>query len=624
MPRLLRLLRNLEPEPGGPADGSLALWGKAHRVTRPLRSRPYAQPTAQKLQDLARSAGGKSGPSLVLIDVTGHVMPTAPTPAGAAPPPHLTKPRQFTRLPDVIGRFTQPYPQPLNLEVRLELGVAIHLQINNASSPFGAARYNGGRVSILVADAPADAPYAPNPPLTGHWCVESPDCVTPHLLRELARLASLPLEVGGVPPDRQRPMPTRLCDIPPSPWWDYSPQRRVLEASYAQSPLLVDDGEYANLVPRADPIAGELTPRGGQLSPRAEFRAANLKYALRVGRRLATWGLEGHQVQCTLVLADRADLIAGVTPPAGVALPPGVEGLSCVPCLDFVGESGLHLSNESLRGHTEMLQTGQITALVDRDNLEMVTAVSHVHAGDHYRGTACVRLAKAFKGYAISVRDHRVELYDGQRLALWHDGFEWRWNPFDTLQRRMQVFFGTGSGYLPGEVDTLARRVVGAISELLDLRASSIVAFIDPARHATLLAAQPAKARGRPLLGLPNVRPVLVPMRCHVESSLQPQRAARAPDQQASDYYPIKMPALQALVGLLKVDGVHIVSPNGAVTQLGYRITSEAGPGEDESAGGSARAAARLLSRDMGDLGVVVKVSASGHILMFENGRKVR
>ncbi len=599
-PRVWKMLRDLQLR-SDDADGSaVVLWPVAHPTRIPETADPPTPLAQDELVELKAEVGSTDGPRLVLIDVTSHAKPDAD---------------YLKKLLEVIQRLGGYTPPSAKADNWLERAVQLHLHINKDSMPFGPVSFHGGPVSILIADAPVEAPFAPVGFTSENLCVETPECVTPHLIRTLARLASATRDTRGQVPDRLDGFPLRLWDIPPSPWWDYSPQRKVLHALYKLSPQVVDEMEYALVIPKGQKaIEGTLDPGGGEDDPERKFRAANLRYVLRLSRRLATWGLEGDEVQCTLVLADRAGFEKPFVPLG--------DDPACVYCLEFTGEKGLHLSNHELRGHTEMLQTGEFAALVNWQSLEMDSAVSHVHAGDHYRGTACVRLAKAFEGYVVSVRDHRVELYTNERLALWHDGFEWQWEPFRTLEERLQRFFSpeqseVDPAYKEGDELLLARRVVGAFSELLDRRASSIVAFVDLKAYDKPLPTTP-----RPLLGPVGTNPVLVPMRCHVQSRLTTHATPRTDRQTAANFYAIKCPSLQALIGMLKVDGVHIIRSDGSVSELGYRITSD-GQG-DESAGGSGRTAARLLSGDLGRSGFVVKVSASGYILMFENGQKVR
>ncbi len=484
----------------------------------------------------------------------------------------------------------------------------------------------GGPIAVLVCHDRVPT-WLSNLAGTLAICIESPQFLTRPLVGALGRVAR-----AGTPYTGEG-YPRPLQKLPPSPWLDLSPQRRILQPAYRASPVTFDGSEYHEIPgypadSRGDPLDRVITSAIGKAAPDPtapgyKLRKLNLVYVLQLCRRLASWGLEGRPVKCTLVLSDR---VPNFGPPSLEAKPAGAAGgtddevpesdLSdsmtlpvCVECL-WVGEPGcrpgLHLSSESLRSHTELVQGDGIAALIDWASLDIAAVISHCHSDDHYRQTACSRLTTWASGPTIAVRDGRVEVYSRRNLALWHDGYEWRWEPFRVAEAKLREFFARSA-----RRDALVERIIAVTFELLDQRSSSLLAFVDQRAYA---GASPA----RPLFAPPGAdpAPLLVPMRSNVTSRLHPSDTAQVTT--------VPLPALRTL---LQLDGVHLIERDGGLTSLAYRYIPGLVRGPADTGGGSGRAAAAALSGDLrgvADAGFVIKVSAGGDLLVYENGHAVR
>ena len=278
----------------------------------------------------------------------------------------------------------------------------------------------------------------------------------------------------------------------------------------------------------------------------------------------------------------------------------------CFPCVQFPHGQWFHLNEDRLRDHTELVQADGLALFVDKVTLELRGVLSFGHADDAHRGPALRRLALRTGGCVFHIRDGQVEVYDHQRLQLWYDGFVWRGDPFGPVRERLAAFFPSEGPARLSEGDRgLAARVVAALACLLDERASSLLAFVRTAHVSD------PNLDGRPLLAPAAGGPAwLAPLRRDIESAVLCARVPR----------PIESLPLSALVGLLQVDGTHLITDRGELYRLAHHVQPEVRPAAS-TAPGTGRAAARQLSLVLTNTrGFVVKVSSSGALHVFENG----
>ena len=273
-------------------------------------------------------------------------------------------------------------------------------------------------------------------------------------------------------------------------------------------------------------------------------------------------------------------------------------------CIRFDQPVSFTFTDENLRNHIELTQSEYLVLFVDAVTLAVTGIGSHGRDDDLYRAMRCRRLAGAFKGIVAHARGGKhVEVYDSEALRLWYDGYAWHANPFEVVASYLNNFFTTDQD--------LAGRAVGVLFELLDRQASSIIAFIpdEATLRKSLLERRPrgpSVTRGRQEKGAR----LLTPMRPSIESRLVSGRSIKV------DL------SLSALAGLLRVDGAHVIDKKGNLLYLAHKIVAPGYP-EEKQFPGTGREAASRLSYWIEKPGFVVKVSASGTVYVFSDGRRV-
>ncbi|VTR91703.1 unnamed protein product [Gemmata massiliana] len=198
-------------------------------------------------------------------------------------------------------------------------------------------------------------------------------------------------------------------------------------------------------------------------------------------------------------------------------------------------------------------------------------------------------------------------MYDANGLQLWYDGFCWRADPFAAVRKRLLAFFGEALLADP----RLTERVITLLSCLQDEHSSSILAF----EHHTC---DPAALRPRgPGYTDEQKRPLYPTDRLH--GWLAELRPVIGPLNHAST---VRDLPLSAVVGLLQVDGTHVIRDTGTIYRIAHHVEPSAGGGARAFAG-TGRHAAQMLSEVLGTDGFVVKVSSNGGLYLFENNELV-
>lgn len=466
------------------------------------------------------------------------------------------------------------------------------------------------RCALVVSEPPRIVPWTAEPDALPGLLIESPNGVNRALLQELWDRArpseqALPDLVRG-----------RLRELPPTLWGRYSPQE-LLRTAVPPVILHGNDEEFnalsvagtRTLQKLHDRLTDEVIKAAAPGVPpdapeaatnRAELIRRNLSYVLRLCRRVATWSLEGNSYKCTVVVTafDQTRSL------------PRVAWLG--ECAALTNPTSFTFTDRDIRNHLELAQSENLVLFVNALDLGVSLIGTHGHSADHCRAMSCRRLAGDFSGVTIHVRDGKhVEVYDGDDLRLWYDGFAWQREPFDVVWHYLREFFHAN--------EELAKRARGVLSELLDVRASSILVFADLKQFAGL------KSPPRPQFVAPREdnNPKLL-------SPIRPNILSRRVERGRTIKTNIR---LDALVGLLRVDGAHVIDRRGYLRYLAHHIDAPDPPGQhpEEFSGTGRRAASKLswwLRRDATATGTqlpgfVVKVSASGSVYVFVEGRQV-
>jgi hypothetical protein len=411
------------------------------------------------------------------------------------------------------------------------------------------------------------------------------------LLREILRLATSPIPAGSTVPDSVR-------DLPPSPWGLFSladkyfrdppyVQAKVSDQEAAELGSLSSLQQYKGLFEQHfGHLAGigDKTPERQRISLRR-----NILFTLRVCRRLAFQTVEGRPLQSTVVLTawddDKKQRLLG-------------EGGSYWECLPFVDkDKSVPVFLARLRELAEIAQSDALFLLIDvqRCTLHPIV-VRQEQLDDFCRIRVFRRILEDWGGLLFHMRERGiVEVYDHNEMQLRHDGFRWSAKPYDLLRKELSGFFGDGPAG-----DQLTRRVVGAIASLLDMQASSLLAFIPKDQALDRIGEKKLLRQMHHILDV----------NAHHGSRAEPATLGPVP--------PIKKMPLDALVSLLRVDGVHIITERGELL-LAHRVTDFSDTAS--SALGTGRWAAERLSREFPNpKHFVVKVSSSRNVHIYKGG----
>lgn len=514
----------------------------------------------------------------------------------------LNAPRKVRQVVELIALFEY-------LQRRAE-GPSLPHQAEGPSPP---PRY---AVILLV---PPDTPPAVLPSWDLHvLAVEDADRFDRPMVREVLRAlgpnttsnAPRPVEgLGGVPES--------VRDMAPSRWGTLAVGNMVLGQVYlalkvhprsgrpAEASLLTVDEFRHPPVRRAfeelrdkmylGSLTGVTLSQGEkELLDRAH---RNTLHVFQVCRQLSTYTLEGNPFICNVLITRQGQAGSELHGPAEW------DAVGCELYLKPATSTTFTFSNELVRAYAELAQNEQAVMVVDADTCRLTELrVVRCRSREHTRRHLLCGLAQRHEGLVLHVTGSgTVEVYDGDDFRLWYDGFRWRQQPYEQLTRCLKAFY-TGAEQMAGNV----RRVIGAVMNLIDRRASSILVFTtNPGRDA-----------------LVNDRHIT-----HVHAG------------RPADLQPLNIKAalpLSALVGLLRVDGAHILLDGGTVAGVSYRITPKsASGGSGFEASGTGTTAARELSelfygpyreQPAGAKGLhrgfVVKVSADRNIHIFWRGAR--
>lgn len=362
-------------------------------------------------------------------------------------------------------------------------------------------------------------------------------------------------------------------------------------------------------------------------------RAVTL-HVMKVCRQLSTYTLEGAAFECNVLITRGGRRDQPV---------PGFGDLQFHTCFRPDPPAPFAVSGHLLRAYSELAQGEQTVMAVDADTCRL-TEVFVIRCGsrEHTRRYLLCGTAARHRGLTVHVRGGGlVEVYDEGNLQLWYDGFRWARQPFERLAEFLSRFFTRPEGGGPPKSDPpeaetpeqqqvrmnreaaerkewvhgIVRRVIGGVMSLIDRRASSILVFTTLAGWKTIA---------------PEAKPNDVAYMVHVNAARKGELVrvgGTVPD--AKTLIP-----LSALVGLLRVDGAHVLLDDGSVAGVGYRVIgrSTADPSNTEANGTGTQAAQELSERLSGPEGVadgttfpglVLKVSADRKVHVFWGGSEV-
>lgn len=596
-------------------------------------------------------------PKLVFIDLTGHgtdeLSRALSSGAEQRPATTLGAISPALKLEATTGNAAQEFPSPsspdLDTIIRDPVGRSINLTRWVNRHACSSNRWQSKPFAILIADAPREPPWISMSPITG-LCVETIDRINQPLIKAVYEESHLRDSHERLRFAVRLQVPVRWRQIPPSLWGEYSPQSvlqfevsplRVLEADgqprheRGQSQMVaiagllnepeLDFTTVSALESFESLLAGLIGQPRPNPTPRNELIRRNLVYLLGLSRKMATRTLEGKPFQCTVIATAALEWQSKVGYGLSQSEEPRARGQRstqsraraesipqeqwCLRCASFAAgpASSFLFSDRSIANHIELIQAEDLVLIVDAVTLRVLDIVAHRHREDWYRAMCYNRLANAFQGVAVHMRyGCHVEVYDSEKMQLWYDGFSWRARPFEEVWTYLREFFGEQRD---GERPQLTGRVIGALFGLQDLQVGSMIAFVDEERLRSI------DVRLTPDDPPPGRDPVLRPLRGGVTSALTRPPMRRPP---------IKSLSLAALIGLLKVDGAHVITQQGALRHLAHQVTD--GPAvvqAGQTFPGTGREAARRLSWRIRGAGFVVKVSASGGLHVFVGGQRM-
>lgn len=435
-------------------------------------------------------------------------------------------------------------------------------------------------------------------------------------------------------------VPEAVRNLAPSNWGVLSVQAKVLAKTYPAAARLVTANEAAKFSADTSNLDVQRTAEEFR-NPEARHKFVELRNAfcpidksvpdaaltvaqvrentlhvLQVCRQLSTFTLEGSPFVCN-VLVTRGGKVKTEPPRTK-----GGTAVSCYSCLRPQTQTPFVFSGRLIRAYAELAQSEQMVLVVDADTCQLTEIlVVRCNSREHTRRFVLCTLAKATKGLAVHVRGSGlVEVYDEADLQLGYDGFRWTRLPYALLTACLKKFFG-----VPDEADEAdeelmgpVRRVIGGVMSLIDRRASSILVF--------------TTYKGwRRLTTTSETEPHLV----HVDPDRVVEPSHGGPTD--SRLHVKNEFALDALVGLLHVDGAHVLLNDGGVAGVAYRVVEPvpAGPAGVAAASGTGRAAALALSKRLGGPGwadddhpkyapgFVVKVSADRQVHIYWDEHEV-
>lgn len=322
-------------------------------------------------------------------------------------------------------------------------------------------------------------------------------------------------------------------------------------------------------------------------------------YALSLARRLATRSFEGSECNTNLLLIPLNDL-------------------KKLPNKDLFGKEFFSFSSrnpkipddkefeytffhaadgEFLEADIELAQSSRLCMIVDLKK-------GAVRSIRQLSNSQCDSPVLSFKEFTSGTKgdDNRyvflrlcpygyVEVYFNGKMSLWYDRSQWQALPFESLAKRLWGYYQHQDNDTAGRIP-LIRLIISAISEVMDRRESSIIAFISP---------DDLKGESLPI----------TPMR---EGKVH----RYALDEMKIDNEKL---SAHALAAILHLDGAHVIMHETLLKfsqeiQIKERKASPATHGP-----GTGRRRAKQLAEFIAHPGFVVKVSASGTLKIFDGIR---
>jgi hypothetical protein len=329
----------------------------------------------------------------------------------------------------------------------------------------------------------------------------------------------------------QRPTGPQLAE--PAAGWKTLGQSRAREfASRLLHEFVTAESEAEFLAICADVFPAAAAPK---LPAPTEYQMALL--ALRLARQMVTWSLEGRPFECTVLLCT--DTAYRLETQDGFG-----ERRRYATLFNFDPPVPFHIGHlQKVREHAELTQSGGLLMFVDASR-GTLTRVSVMHSQSD-EVPRLKRLREFSTGNEIVVHmrgGNTVEVYVKQRLRLKYDGFQWVPNPLTDLSHLVHRHLSLARPPEPFWI----QRLEEVVHALLDSHLSSIILLLHPADEPTL-----AQMDG---LG-----------------KFSPMRDEVVPVPRQGPPVPVWVYPIASLIGLLKIDGIHVIDANGGLKYLGYK-----------------------------------------------------